>query len=448
MATNPETQVRFKATMIATYGVDHPAKTADFREKVEKTLVERYGSSSYNNLEQIRKTCLERFGVDNTLKVYRALGTEAHMDIAFAKVLERCANYNVTPMFGRSEYFGLGYEHKYKLKCNVCGHEYETPLTYRMNDIDRPICPNCNPNGKNLIESEIYRFLAKLLPIDPITVNDRTILVGKELDFYIPSRKIAIEHDGLYWHSENSGKHIPEYHLNKLKSCVFHGIRLIHVFEDEWNDKSEIVKSILSSAFGVYKKTIGARECKIVELDNVQSSLFLSENHIQGAENASVRYGLTHDSELVAVMTFGKDRFSKSGSWEMHRFCNKLNYKVTGGASRLFKHFIKHHCPDRIISYSDRRYFTGELYHKLGFQFVSNTPISYFYITPDFKKRLNRMRFMKHKQHSVLEKFDANLTEWQNMQVNGFDRIWDCGNLKFVWKSEPTTLTHTTTMHQ
>ncbi len=48
-------------------------------------------------------------------------------------------------------------------------------------------------------------------------------------------------------------------------------------------------------------------------------------------------------------------------------------------------------------------------------------------------KRFSRLQFQKHKLKNILENFDPNLTEWENMQLNGFDRIWDCGNLVFSY---------------
>lgn len=434
MVVSKTTQDNFKTGMMLEHGVDHPSKIPGNYAKIKQIKLERYGDSNYNNQEQIKKTCLEKYGVNNMLKIYQPLGVNIIMDSAFNKVLSRCAAYNVTPLFTRDEYKGLNYDYKYRLKCNVCNHEYETPLTHRQSEIDRPICPKCNPNGKNVMESEIYKFLAELLPTELIKIDDRTVLVGKELDFYIPGKKLAIEHDGLYWHSEISSGRDPKYHLNKLKSCLFHGINLLHVFEDEWKSKSDIVKSIISSALGIYQFSINAYDCNIIELTHERASEFVENNHIQGKENASVRYGLEYNGEIVSAMTFGKDRFSKSGAWEMYRFCDKLNHIIPESSHRLFNHFVKTHKPEKIIAYSDRRYFTHEMYYTLGFHFAAHTHISYSYVSPDFKQRFNRMMFMKHRQKKLLAAFDPSKTEWENMQAHGFDRIWDCGSLKFVWK--------------
>jgi hypothetical protein len=133
-------------------------------------------------------------------------------------------------------------------------------------------------------------------------------------------------------------------------------------------------------------------------------------------------------------MTFRKtSRFDNTTEWEMVRFCNKLNVVIPGGASKLFSYFIKNYNPTSIVSYSDRRYFDGNIYSTLGFNFINNTPPGYHYISKDYKQLINRMQFQKHKQKNKLETFDPSLSEWDNMKINGFDRIWDCGHGKWIW---------------
>jgi hypothetical protein len=120
-------------------------------------------------------------------------------------------------------------------------------------------------------------------------------------------------------------------------------------------------------------------------------------------------------------MTFGKARFNKKIEYEMFRFCNKLDFIILGGASKLFKYFIRNYNPKSIITYADKRYFTGKVYNKLNFNFLENTSPNYLY----FKKGMiySRYQFQKHKLKNKLKYFDKNLTEWENMQLNNYDRI-------------------------
>jgi hypothetical protein len=140
------------------------------------------------------------------------------------------------------------------------------------------------------------------------------------------------------------------------------------------------------------------------------------------------------NKELMSVMTFVKSRFDTAVEWEMSRFCSKLGHTVIGGSSRLFSHFVKKHNPNSIVTYGDRRYFSGEVYLKLGFNFVSTTPPGYYYTVDGYSTLSGRQGWQKHKLANKLLSFDPALSEWENMKMNGFDRIWDCGHSKWVWK--------------
>jgi hypothetical protein len=288
-------------------------------------------------------------------------------------------------------------------------------------------CPKCGLSYDKS-ENELKEFL-KSLNISFIE-NTRKIISPLELDIFIPSHNMAIEYNGLYWHSEI---HKPSnYHLNKTIQCEKKGIQLIHIFEDEWLYKQDIVKSRLKNLLGLNQNRIYARKCVIKEVSSKESKEFLNKNHIQGNVNSSVRLGLYHDDTLVSLMTFGSLRKSMGSnsvenSYELYRFCNELNTSVIGGASKLLKYFINTYQPKEIISYADRRWSKGNLYEKLGFKFVSNTPKSFSYIINN--KREYRFKFRK----DVLIKlgFDSKKTSHEIMLERNIFRIYDCGNKKY-----------------
>jgi len=139
-------------------------------------------------------------------------------------------------------------------------------------------------------------------------------------------------------------------------------------------------------------------------------------------------------------MTFGILRIAlgnkkKSNIWEMYRFCSNNGISITGGASKLFKYFIKNYSPESIISYADKRWSIGNLYIKMGFNKVSESFPNYFYVQ-NYYKRYHRFNFRKNVLVKKLKIFDPNLSEWENMKNNGWDRIWDCGTIKFEWISQ------------
>lgn len=315
---------------------------------------------------------------------------------------------------------------KVRIKCDKHGIFYQRP----NNHLQGCGCPKCS----NII-SKGEEEIISTLNCNDVTTHNRSILCGKEIDIYIPSLKLGIEYDGLRWHSEIFNKDT-NYHLSKTEECERQGIRLIHIFEDEWQYKRDIVKSRLLNLIGKTPNKIYARKCVIKEVDSHTASKFLDENHIQGTCNSSYRYGLYYNDELVSIMTFGKLRKNlgsadKDGYYELLRFCNKLNTAVVGGASKLFMHFLKEKKPTNVISYADRRWSNGNLYEKLGFTLNHKSKPSYFYVVND--KRENRFKYRK--DVLVKEGYDSSKTEHQIMLERGIYRIYDCGCLVYEYKN-------------
>lgn len=292
-------------------------------------------------------------------------------------------------------------------------------------------CPYCT-NNVSQQEKEIGIFI-KELGFDIKTNNRNLLSETKELDIIIPSKQIAIEYDGLYWHNELK-KQDKKYHLNKTIECNKKGIRLIHIFEDEWINKQEIVKSRLKAILGVTDNKIPARKCGIRKVERKECKEFLNKNHIQGSVNSSIKYGLYYNNELVSVMTFCKPRKNlgqegNNNGYELLRFCNKLDTIVIGGASKLFKYFLKEYNPKSVISYADRRWNTGEVYEKMGFIFDHFSEPNYFYIIG--QQRYNRFNYRK--DLLVKQGFDKNKSEHQIMLERGIYRIYDCGTKVYKW---------------
>jgi hypothetical protein len=154
----------------------------------------------------------------------------------------------------------------------------------------------------------------------------------------------------------------------------------------------------------------------------------LTENHIQGTCASKINLGLFYEKELVSLMTFGKPRFNKKYEYELIRFCNKKNLSVIGGASKLLHSFIEEYHPNSIISYANRRWSQGNLYEKLGFSLDLETPPNYFYFHPDDFLLKSRVQFQKHKLQSILQEYNPDLSETKNMYINGYRKIYDCGN--------------------
>jgi len=272
-------------------------------------------------------------------------------------------------------------------------------------------CPKCNLAGTSKQEQELVEFI-KSISFNVIE-RDKSIISPYELDIVIPAKKIAIEYCGLYWHSELAGKD-RRYHLNKLEMCEKAGYRLITVFEDELVNNKKIVFSRLKNLLG-YKidNIIYARQCSISEISTKQARKFCEENHLQGYSGSKIKLGAFHKNELVSVMTFSHGNIAKGSKnidkvWELNRFCSKVGCRVVGIASKLLKYFERNYAWNEIFSYADRRWSSGDLYDIRGIE------------------RVHRFSLRKTKDDL------KNVTEWEIRKSQGHNRIWDCGNLKYV----------------
>lgn len=334
---------------------------------------------------------------------------------------------------GQYEYHREGYDNTdsiIRITCPKHGDFYQKAGNHLYLGYCCPKCSACGSKG----EKELYEFIVGISNSE-VVQNDRETLCGNhELDVYVPEKKFAVEYDGLRWHSELSKPN--DYHLFKTNLCSDSGIRLFHVFEDEWAEKKDIVKSMIRNILGVTENKVYARKCKIMEVPSDAARKFLDENHLQGYCQSTIRLGLYHDGELVSLMTFGKSRhFVGNGKheWELLRFVNKMDTVVIGGASKLFSHFVKEHAPNNIVSYADKRWSIGNLYERLGFKKYNDSKPNYFYIVGG--KRVYRFNLRK----SVLvEKFGCpkEMTEREFCYRNGWYRIYDCGCLCYEWKKE------------
>ena len=316
---------------------------------------------------------------------------------------------------------------KVKLKCNDCGRIFEKEAN---SFLQHNGCPyhNCNSSYK---EKELFSFI-KSMCNDAIN-NDRKTLDGYELDVLVPSKQIAFEFDGIFWHNENNKPN--DYHLNKTIICNNKGVRLIHIFEDEWINKKNIWKSMITNILGFTKNKIYGRACTIDTVDSNTAVKFLNDNHLQGWCPSSIKLGLYNKGQLVSLMTFGKSRhFIGSGKyeWELLRFCNKLDTTVIGGASKLFSYFIRNYKPTSIVSYSDRRWSEGDMYNKLGFTFSHYSKPNYFYVINNVRK--NRFNFRK---KILVEKYNCPLEMSERDFCKGkkWYRIYDCGTSVHIWKN-------------
>jgi hypothetical protein len=302
------------------------------------------------------------------------------------------------------------------------GHTYSINTSHYSNRIknNTPLCTICHPigNSRSIKEDEVYNYISSIYNGEVV----QSYRDGLEIDIYLPELKLGFEFNGLYWHSEEYKS--KNYHREKTDYFNELGIRIIHIWEDDWDLKSDILKSQISHLLG-YSERIMARKCTVGNIDIPYiSSDFLNKNHIQGSDKSSIKLGLFSGDLLVSVMTFnnleGRTKMEEGG-WNLSRFCNLRGLSVVGAASKLLSYFIRECNPKRIVSYADYNWSIGNLYDKLGFSVVSISRPDYKYLYEG--KRVHKSNFSKRKM-----KFSVTETEY--MEEMGIHRVWDCGKVK------------------
>ncbi len=314
-------------------------------------------------------------------------------------------------------------------------------------------CPKCNC-GMMISKGEDEIFsLASSLCRDAIQ-SDRKTISPYELDIYIPSRNLAIEFNGIHWHSDDrKDKH---YHRQKFLMCAEKGIRLISITDIEWQNRKEQLTSIIKSALGARDGIhVNARQCVVEEITPAESKSFLDEWHVQGNTTAKkINLGLrTKYGELVAVMTFSQGANYRGAArlaidevpWSLSRYATSCT--VRGGAGKLFKHAVREYGMSIVESFSTNNFFGGAMYSALGFEKVHDVEIDYQVYHPKcglrpkshWQRRLIPKRLAECGMQSLEFNPDKSIdsrTEFEVEDLCGAKRIWDTGKILWRWKNE------------
>jgi len=426
---NPQSRENLRKTLRDRYNVDNIMQVKEVREKF-------FGDNNPARREDVReKISLSLRGRESKLKgqsyedIYGSTKAEEVRKIKsltlrkkFQPSLQKALDYLEIELVDNEYQHAY---HKHRWRCKRCGTEFEQIWNAIQQGYQ---CPTCFPRfqGDSKTEREIREFVEGF-GLD-VKARDRNLISPLELDIVIPSRKLAIEVNGVYYHSEATDK---DYHLKKTKLCEQCGYQLIHIFEDEWVYKKEIVQHRLAHLLNCSKaEPLSARACTIREISTEEKDKFLQKYHIQGTDIGSkVRLGAYYNDILVAVMTFSRSNITKGfkkqeGVWELSRFCSNYDYNVRGIVSRLLSHFIRNYEWKEIFTYADRRWSTGDIYRKLAFEFVGETSIDYWY-TKGGLERIPRWTMRKRKDEP------KDIPEYILRAKEGYYRIYGCGHLKF-----------------
>jgi len=402
-----KTKDKKKHTCYINYGVDNPSKSKVIKDKKVETCNKNYGvdnpAQSKIVIEKMSKTNIMNYGVYN-IKYYD--------------------NPKAFKLLSDKEWLEKEYENKpaSKIAEELCiGHA--VVCRYILN---HGLKSNRWSNSVSYQETEVLNFVKSIYDGEIIS-NSKNIIKPLEIDIYLPEKKLAIEFNGMHWHSTKYKDKF--YHLNKTLECESQGIQLLQIFENEWIEKQDIWKSVIRTKLGLIDTKIYGRKCVIKKVSNSEGKLFFDNNHLQGGLSKGKHLGLYFEDKIVACISYGSSRF-ENNTTEIYRFASMLNISVVGGFSKLLNKV-----PKPIVSYANRRWSKGDVYIKNKFEFISETEPNYIYYKGG--KIYSRQKFMKHKLSGLvgtgmLEFYFEEFTETENMEINGFEKIYDCGNLKYV----------------
>jgi hypothetical protein len=394
------------------YGAEHPLQNPDIKLKQQITNLNRFGHVSPFGSDVIRQHIIDNniaiYGVQNSSQIqiqpdiYELLQDKYKFELAIVNktLFDICRTLNV------SLRTVLNYLNKYNLRnlvSDVKISSYEIVVAELLDELGVTYIKNC-----------------------------RSVIAPNELDFYIQDYNLAIEVGSSYYHCELSANKDRMYHYNKWKQCADLGITLLQYFDNDILNNFHLIESKIKRLAYKSQPNIGARLLDINILDDFKTeSEFLQINHLQGpTSNRNFVLTAYYNDEMVGLTTW----LIKDHQAELVRYATNINCAYPGLFSKMENKFIKlTNFKGNLISFSDNRHSNGQLYKSNGFILEHVTKPGYTY-TGDYLNFESRLKYQKHK---LIEKFDltediSNITEWEIMQSQGYDRLWDAGQSKWT----------------
>lgn len=322
-----------------------------------------------------------------------------------------------------------GHDAKVWWVCKKCNNEWQAYVYNRTNKNRPQMCPKCaKGQTSSRAEKELFTFLQDntsldLIPHSRIKNSNNN---EYELDILIPEKNIAIEYNGVYYHSE---KFVDKnYHYSKFLTCKNNNIQLIQIWEDDWNNKQDIIKKMLLHKLEYNHDKIYARKTSVQKITLLEANVFLQRNHIQGGTNSSLNFGLFYQNNIVAVLAIRQEDNKKTGN--IVRYATNVN--VVGGFTKILSYIKKNYNFDKFITFSDNNISNGGLYEKNGFIVDRMLPPDYSYLVNN--KREHKFKYRKNKfKNDPKLIYDASMTERELAQLNNLERVYDSGKIKWVY---------------
>ena len=211
-------------------------------------------------------------------------------------------------------------------------------------------------------------------------------------------------------------------------------VQVIHLWEDIWRTRSAQVLSRITSILGK-NKTIHGRKTKIVEVTQLVADEFYNSYHLQGTAGCKYRYALLNEGSIIAIAGFSdKRRMTRQpgeySSVELIRFATVNGITVTGGLSKLIRHFIKVVQPNDVMSYADLDWSRGRGYLKLGFKQVAVLPPMEIFLNLHTLERCFLQRMPREIKAGIIALQDSERDVY--LKKLNYIPIYNTGNLKYI----------------
>jgi len=442
---------RVKEKTANTFNTKHDGifhNSPSISEKIKNTKLEKYNDESYSNREKAIQTNLEKYGHSNVMNCPAIKLSHTNKmnedDVKCRRAKTMIERYGVSNF----QYMHIAHDDiavltNRKSFIDFCNNKTISEISSLLNVhpstiYNKIINFDCKDDvnivkDHSLFEIQIANFLTSLDV--KFIQNTRQEIKPYELDFYLPDYNIAIECNGDYWHSDIFKSR--KYHYNKWQKCVDAGIHLLSLGESDWYMNNELFKNLIKSKLHLVNTSVGARNCVIKRVNTNEVSQFVNKHHLQGHAIGTHTYAAyDKQNNLVGVMIFGWTRGSKqSRRFELKRWVTIPNVKFPGLFSKIFKFAQNDIGFKEVISFSDNRWFAGDVYHLNNFECIKTHHPNYYYVLngKSYHKQMFMKSNIKKNFNFLAESIDNGMTELEATRELGALKIWDCGKIEWKW---------------
>lgn len=426
-------------TMLETYGVIAASQLQENKEKIAEASRKYYSDQenvvNANNKREI--TNKERYGVPHLSmdmgyhKKRMLVSSETKQNKSADERINSIDKYRNTRMgvrFDKLNSYDWFYDQYvtnrkrlYEISYELNTH-YDTVL-YAMGrhgigiDLDREQTKN-----RSVKEIELFDFVSSM-----VVAENNYKINGREADIFIPSKNIAIEFNGVYWHSELKKKN--NAHKKKMDHFLENGVRLVQIWEDDWDSNKACVKKFLTNMLTTTYR-IGANKTRIEIIDQPRFNKFLNEHHLLGERNCSIRIALIFEDTIKSVMGINNHR---DGKYSIERFSND---NITGAFGKMLKWFDKNYAPKEVVTYADLEIVSpvSNVYLSNGFVEDERQEPTYRYYNRKTKRREDKRNWKIESLAPLLDDIE-NISEYTEREMAAellLTRCYDSGKIRYI----------------